>query len=132
MYGSEVWGVKNTEVIEQLQLKFLRSVLKVNRSTPKCMLYGEVGRLPLRYNIEQRMVNFWYRIISGNKRKISFNIYQLLYKLDSKGILHSDWIMKIKQILTNCGIFDRFWNNQEDQALFAKVSREMFKGETMV
>ena len=44
------------------------------------MLYGELGRMPLKYNIESHMLNFWYKIISGNKRKMSYHMYQLIHR----------------------------------------------------
>ena len=46
MYGAEVWGYKDNGVIEKLHLMFLRLALNVNSSTPRCMLYGEVGTSP--------------------------------------------------------------------------------------
>jgi hypothetical protein len=122
LYGCEVWGCKNLEITEQLHLKFMRMLLRVNKATPKCMLYGELGRLPLKYNIEIRMISFWYRIISGNKRKLSYNIYQLLYNLDKTGIFQSDWIIKIKEILTKCNLYDAFWINQDKRDISAEVS----------
>jgi hypothetical protein len=130
LYGSEIWGCKNLDIIEQLHLKFMRMLLRVNKATPKCMIYGELGRLPLKYNIEIRMINYWYKLISGNKRKISYNMYRLLYKLDGAEVFHSDWILKIKQILVNCDLYDEFWNNQECQGLYSEVSCEMFKSKT--
>jgi hypothetical protein len=81
LYGCELWGCKNVEITEQLHLKIIKMLLKVNKATPKCMLYGELGRLPLKCNIELRMITFWYRLVSGSKKKISYYIYQLLYKL---------------------------------------------------
>jgi hypothetical protein len=124
LYGSEIWGCKNSDVIEQMHLKFLRMLLKVNKSTPKCMLYGELGRMPLKYNIDTRMLNFWYRIISGNKRKISYHIYQLLYSLDKSEVFHSDWISKIKEVLVKCNLYDTYWVNQEN---ISNISLNEFK-----
>ena len=127
LYGSEVWGFKNVDIVEQLHLKYMRMLLKVNNSTPKCMLYGELGRLPLKYNVELRMINFWYRLISGNKRKISYNMYQLLFKLDDFGVYHSEWITKLKEIIQKCNLYDKCWIEQENQDLFSEISLDMFK-----
>jgi hypothetical protein len=34
LYGSEVWGYENFKVIEQIQLKFCKRILKVRNTTP--------------------------------------------------------------------------------------------------
>ena len=47
MYGAEVWGVENVEVIDKFQLKYLKMILNLKQSTPNCMLYGDLGVLPL-------------------------------------------------------------------------------------
>ena len=40
-YGCEVCGYENCDIIEKLHLEFCRMVLHVNKSTSKCMIYGE-------------------------------------------------------------------------------------------
>ena len=92
-------------------------------------MYGELGRLPLKYNIEMRMINFWFRLISGNNKKFSFHMYRLLYKLDDTGVYHSDWITRIKQILVNCNMYEKYWKQQENDKLHCEVSLSMFKTE---
>jgi hypothetical protein len=91
------------------------------------MLYGELERLPLNYNVELRLINFWFKIVSGNKRKISYNMYSLLYYLDKDGIFQTEWITKVKHILNKCGIYDKFWLNQEKEDLFQEISQDIFK-----
>jgi hypothetical protein len=44
LYGCEVWGCKNVQVIEQLHLKFMRIILKVNRATPNMSTLGSRNR----------------------------------------------------------------------------------------
>ena len=52
LYGCEVWGFKHVEIaessihpsIQSLHLQFCTTVLKVNKSTPSCMVLGELGR----------------------------------------------------------------------------------------
>jgi hypothetical protein len=120
-------GCKDSDLTEQLHLQYCRMLLKVNKSTPKCMLYGELGRLPLNFNVELRLVNFWFKIVSGNKRKLSYNMYSLLYKLDKNGIFQTEWVTKVKHSLNKCGIYDKFWLNQEKEDLFQEISQDMLK-----
>jgi sialic acid synthase SpsE len=58
LYGSEVWGYENIILLERLQLKFLKILLNVNRSTTNNMVYGELGCLPIGIYVKCRMINF--------------------------------------------------------------------------
>ena len=46
-YGCEVWGFENNDAIESLFLQFKKIILGVKKSTPNCILYGELGRYPI-------------------------------------------------------------------------------------
>ena len=84
--------------------KFLKCLLGVNRGTANCMVYGELGRFCLSSVVEKRMVNFWARLITCNKSKLSCVMYKLLRQLHDKGIFESSWIVKVKGILDKCGM----------------------------
>jgi hypothetical protein len=43
LYGSEVWGYENLKVIEQIQLKCCKQILKDRNTTPHYMINGELG-----------------------------------------------------------------------------------------
>ena len=60
LYGCEILGFQNLDQIERFHRKFLKSLLKLNRSTANCMVYGEVGRQNMTAVIEKRMINFGY------------------------------------------------------------------------
>ena len=64
LYGCEIWGFENLESIEIFYRKFLKYILKVNRQTTDCMVYGETGRTPLKVIIETRIVCYWHKISS--------------------------------------------------------------------
>ena len=95
-------------MLELVQNKFLRSLFRARKSTPLYMLYGELGRLPLDIIIKTRMINFWYRIITGSQNKFTYILYQ---KLVSTEGLNSNWVSCIKQILQDCGRPD-IWETQ--------------------
>ena len=67
LYGTEVWGCENVDIIDKFYLKFCKSLLDVKQTTPSVMVYGELGALPLHLKIKCRVLNFWYRIVSGKK-----------------------------------------------------------------
>ena len=47
LYGSEVWGLENSDIIESVHLTFCKFLLGLKTSTPTNMIYGELGRYPL-------------------------------------------------------------------------------------
>ena len=63
LYGCEIWGYSNIEDIELFYRDFLKSTLRLNKQTPNCMVYGEVGRKPIRITIEIRMINYWLQLV---------------------------------------------------------------------
>ena len=66
--NSETWyNVTQAELnlLESADLQFFRSILKVQKSTPKEMFYLEFGCLPLRYIVKKRRILFLH--IFGTK-----------------------------------------------------------------
>jgi hypothetical protein len=59
LYGFEIWGFGNIDIIERVHLKFCKLILNLKKSTPNFMIYGELGIYPMSVYIELRMINFW-------------------------------------------------------------------------
>ena len=51
LYGSEIWGFGNLDILERVQLKFYNYIFNLKSSTQSAMIYGELGILPLRIDI---------------------------------------------------------------------------------
>ncbi len=111
LYGTEIWGYENCNVIENFHMQFCKCILKVKKSTPHCMIYGELGRVPMNVIIKSRMVGFWQRIMCGKKEKISVTLYSILYQLSKRNIYHSKWLLEIKNTLYECN-YSMLWDNQ--------------------
>ena len=94
LYGTEVWGCENVDIIDQFYLKFCKSLLDVKQTTPSVMIYGGLGTTPLHLKLKSRVLSFWYRIVSGSKDKICYKLYQLMHYLHENYLFHSDWIKK--------------------------------------
>ena len=71
LYGCELWGCENIDAINLFYRKFLKSLLKVKRSTSNCMVFGEMGKYPLKTVIDKRVLNFWLHLAKGNSNKLS-------------------------------------------------------------
>ena len=111
LYGCEIWGFSSTDIIEKLHLQFCKMILKVKKSTPTCMVYGELGRLPIQYNIDSRMLCFWFRTVTCGGNKFTTTFYKLMHRLHSSGTYSCKWIEKIKNTLSVCGL-SHLWDNQ--------------------
>ena len=75
LYGAEVWGSENCDILERIQLRFFKYALSVNKFTSSMMVYGELGVVPLDVDIKLRMLTYWARLCLGDKHKISNTIY---------------------------------------------------------
>ena len=84
LYGCEIWGFGNNDILEKVQLKFCKLLLHLKSSTPNCVIYGELGRYPINLDIKVRMVSFWVKLVCGKPTKLSATIYKLLFKLSMK------------------------------------------------
>ena len=67
LYGCEIWGYENIDIIDSIHISFLRHILPVKKGTQLFMLYGELGRKPLGLIFQQRIIGFWARIISNKQ-----------------------------------------------------------------
>ena len=67
LYGCEIWGFGNLEIIERVQLNFFKQILYLKKSTPSFMVYGELGAYPLFIDIQSRMIFFWCKVNNNEK-----------------------------------------------------------------
>ena len=122
LYGSEVWGCENVDIINQFQLKFCKMLLGLKQSTPNIMIYGELGIIPLNLSIENRILNFWARVVNGKPDKISVILYKLAYELHKKNIYQSPWITYVKSSFDRIGLSDN-WLSQTVNNIYAFKTR---------
>jgi hypothetical protein len=47
------------------------------------------------------MLNFWSKLVNGKNDKICASLYRTMYNLHEKGILHCQWIEKVKSNLND-------------------------------
>ena len=80
LYGCELWGVGNVDIIEKVQLKFFKQIFHLKNATPSYMIYGELGVAPLYVEIQKRIVSFWCKLIDNyENNKLLSLIYNLVY-----------------------------------------------------
>ena len=67
LYGCEIGGYGNLDIIERVQLKFYKQILYLKKSTPSFMVYGELGAYQLFVDIQSRMLSFWCKVNRNEK-----------------------------------------------------------------
>ena len=75
------------------------------------MVIGDIGRLPIEYNVNSRLLGFWYKLICGSDNKLSYIFYKLIYSLHVNQVYTTDWLENIRIILVICNLAE-FWLNQ--------------------
>ena len=94
LFNSEAWyNLTNAELdlLETIDVSFLRQLLKAPKGTPKEMLYLELGCIPLREVIRERRLGFLYYILNENPNSMIHKFFQC----QMKGRKRRDWATTI-------------------------------------
>ena len=82
LYGCGVWGFRNVDFIERVQVKFLKYILNVKNSTPNYIVYGETEVLPLHIDINAKIISYWAKLNSSESfGTLANNIYMITYSV---------------------------------------------------
>ena len=63
LYGCEVWVFGNIDIIERVQLKFLKYTLNLKKLHPKLYGIGGVGIYPLKVYIQTRIASYRSKLL---------------------------------------------------------------------
>ena len=94
MCNSEAWyNITNTELnlLETIDLRLLRKILNAPKSTPKEMLYLELGCIPFRNIIQQRRLSFLYYIMHEDQKSLVNKFFETQLKYRTK----NDWVTTV-------------------------------------
>ena len=108
LYGSEIWGYENPKQLQTMVNNVMRKFLKLHKSTPICMINGELGLKEISEYIENRMMNFWFQVETGEESKISTILYKWIKILHNRNSYSSPWIQKIETTLEHTGMSSLF------------------------
>ena len=95
-------GIRKFGLIRKSTVKNLLIYFNLKTSTPSTMIYGEWGILPLRIDIQCRMISFWAKInedVEVIERKLSPMIYKFVYNLQNTNNFKSQWIDSHKNLI---------------------------------
>jgi hypothetical protein len=111
LYGCEIWGYENTDILEKLQIKFLKHLFRLPRATMNNLIYGETGLYPVSVLIQSRVIRFWSGILlPESDKKISTKLYNVLLKIHVSTNHSFAWLQFVRHILVTSG-FDCVWNS---------------------
>ena len=105
--NSESWyNVTKTELdlLESVDLHFLRQILNVPKSTPKEMLFLEMGCLPLRHMIRKRRIMFLHYILNQDSNSMLYRFLMIQNKSRKK----KDWIVQVMTDLKELEMDENF------------------------
>ena len=119
LYGSEIWGYESVQHLQVMLNNTMRKFLRVHKSTPTCMIKGELGIKDISEYVDNRILNHWCNIATG-EYKISSILYQWVKKLYDQNIFKSKWLDKVKCTLDHTGMSNIFHN-------ISDVNKQWFK-----
>ena len=96
--NSECWyNVTESELdyLETVDLMLLRRILKTPNSTPKEMLYLELGCLPLRDIIKKRRLSNLHYILNEDSQ----SMIQRFFEVQLKNRIKTDWVSTVLEDL---------------------------------
>ena len=110
--NSEAWfnlTKSELDLLETVDVMLLRSLLNAPQSTPKEMLFLELGVLPLRDIIRQRRLNFLFYILNQDDESMISKVFQSQCNHQTS----KDWITTIKSDLEYLGLNVNFADIKE-------------------
>ena len=75
------------------------------------MIYGDLGRFSIGIDIKIKIVSFWARLF-GERSKLSYLSYKLVYTLSIEENVHLVWIKYLKELFDETGN-SSIWINQD-------------------
>jgi hypothetical protein len=109
LYGSEIWGTKNYDVIESIHTYACKRFLCIKQSSSNHVARGECGRYPLYIYSYKRVVKYWYKIMCMPDSRLVKKCYYLLLLDDNNGKIN--WVSQVKHMLYSFG-FGYIWEQQ--------------------
>ena len=105
LFNSEAWyNLTETELnlLETIDLQFLRQLLKAPKGTPKEMFFLELGCMPYREIIRERRLGFLHYILNEDKDSMVNRFFHSQLKTRKK----KDWVTTVLEDLKYLGLSD--------------------------
>ena len=103
LLNSEVWYSLTTKNVQELELvdhMLLRRVLECPQGTPTCIMYLELGCVPIRFIIKSRRILFLQYILQQDEESLLHKFFKAQMENPVKG----DWAPQVEQDLKDLDI----------------------------
>ncbi|XP_053395382.1 uncharacterized protein LOC123523921 isoform X1 [Mercenaria mercenaria] len=111
-YGSEIWGLNESMVLERVHLSFCKRLLGVKIQTQNNFIYGELGRTSLLTRRAMGVIKYWLKIIQMKNEKYVKVVYDLMCRQLEVKPNSNSWAKSVKNLLQSLGFYD-VWLFQE-------------------
>lgn len=114
LYAAEVWAYRYADNVEKCQSFFFKSLYCLPRNTPNYMIRLEMGAVKLFYQIFNRMLCWWIKLLSMTQERYPKLCYTELcaWDLRSANVVKYNWVSQLKGQLVELG-FAHVWESQD-------------------
>ena len=77
LYGAELWGYEQINLIENVQSQYCKYLLKLSVSTANVSALGECGRYPL-YVKYLKCIRYWIKLLHMTNDRYPKHAYDML------------------------------------------------------
>ena len=102
IYGSEIWGFKKYDILEQIQHYACKRYMCVGIKSCNAAVLGDCGRFPLYIETAKRCLKYWIRILKMPEHRYVKKCYNMMKYFDDLG--SSNWCSRIKLLLNSVGL----------------------------
>uniref|UniRef100_A0A803TZ01 Reverse transcriptase domain-containing protein n=1 Tax=Anolis carolinensis TaxID=28377 RepID=A0A803TZ01_ANOCA len=112
IFGAEIWGHTNLAKIEAFQVKQLRTLLGLSRTTLMAAVRAELGMLPVKAQILMRQFNYWSKVNQMNSSRLP----HLCLEDQDQRAHKSSWVVALNNEMAKTGIPLQFLNDLGSRA----------------
>ena len=99
-----IWGHKDYRRINSLQTQAMRFFLGVGNTCPNIGLFGEMGWVPIRAYIRERVLKFWKRLSNMEPHRLTHKIFLWSKSLSEQGF--NNWTSRTQRLISDVGVTD--------------------------
>ncbi|KAL1447226.1 hypothetical protein WDU94_000608 [Cyamophila willieti] len=117
MYGCEVWGVAQLDVMEKAQNEFFKNLLYLAKCTPGYMIRQETGVSPIKLHAIDQILNWIVKLENMACYRYPAMCYKRLLDLHKRGVLckKGNWVSQVSKRIEDVGIdTERLWDRNEE------------------
>ena len=71
-------GTGNIDILEQVRLNRLKFILNLKKARPNRMVYGETGVMPLKIDVQCRLISDWSILIYPTFKNLSSKLHAIV------------------------------------------------------